>query len=228
VGADTESDPALRQRRAAALGGTGNADLDAIRAKVLAVTDALGDHPVTYCTVFENITDATDGAGRPPHSIEVLCQYPALAATDLAVATAIFQAKAAGIQTYGAGTVVSESVLDSSGGAHMIAFSKPTLVRIYVIANVIKGPNYPTAAPPADGPTLIANALVAYAADKWQPGVSVKDALLYGPVQDACDVADITSIFIGTAPAPGTATNIAIGVRQQATLAFADITVNAS
>lgn len=88
---------------------------------------------VTSATCVENETDVTDGDGRPPHSIEVVVgglYDPA------EVAEAIFNAKAAGIATYGS---ESYTVYDENDDPHVVYWNEPTEVFVNVLVNVTSG-----------------------------------------------------------------------------------------
>ena len=52
---------------------------------------------VTFATGYQNDSDETDSAGRPPHSIEIVVQ----GGSDEDVAKTIWENKAAGIRAYG-------------------------------------------------------------------------------------------------------------------------------
>jgi uncharacterized phage protein gp47/JayE len=209
LGTDLETDAALRARREDELRATGNAAVEAIREKVLAVDS------VTDCYVFENPTDAVDGNGTPAHAVEVVVA----GGTDANVAAAIFASKAAGIATAGSTT---QSVTDSQGIAHSVKFTRPTPVNIYVVVSLVKNSlwNLSTA------PQATKDAILAYAALKYLVGKSVVDSQLYVPVFSVPGVEDITSLYIGTAPAPGTPGNISITLHQIAKFDSSRITIN--
>lgn len=66
LGSGEESDNVLRTRRVVELGRRGSSTVAAMRADILQVDG------VTFCAVYENDTDSTDSAGRPPHSLEAV------------------------------------------------------------------------------------------------------------------------------------------------------------
>lgn len=117
-GVVVEADPAYRQRQEDEL-QKGSASVDAIRSALLDNDD------VTYATVLENDTDATDVNGLPPHSIAAVVE----GATDAVVAGIIFTKKAAGIKAHGSTTV---SVTDQQGNAHAVGLTRPTLIPMTV------------------------------------------------------------------------------------------------
>jgi len=109
-GNNVETDTEFRTRRINALTGIAAARLEGIRSFLLLVAD------VTSAKVFENTTNVTDVSGRPPHSIECLV----FGGVDQDVLDAVFDRKAAGIETHGS---VSGTVTDSQGIDHTTKFS---------------------------------------------------------------------------------------------------------
>lgn len=209
LGADEETDAALRLRREDELRTSGNAALDAIRARLLQVDD------VTAATVFENTTDVTNGDGMPPHSVEALVQD----GDDQEIADALFSAVAAGIATHGTET---ETVTDSAGNDHEVKFTRPTEELIWVIVNVTVDEDlYPT-----DGDTQIKEAIVEFG-DAQRTG---KDAVASSLVAQAFSVAGVldATVLIGTTNPPVASTTIAIGLRELAVFDTSRITVNST
>jgi uncharacterized phage protein gp47/JayE len=130
LGRNLETDAELRIRRAETLQKAGAAAIDAIRARLL---DLSG---VTDVIAFENDTLVTDLAGRPAKSFEMVVN----GGDEQLIADTIWAAKAGGIRTYGSETT---SVTDSQGIARQINWSRPTLVPIYLIVNIIKTNQFP-------------------------------------------------------------------------------------
>lgn len=144
IGTDIEKDAAFRVRRLLLLAIGGRATVDAIRAALLGVTN------VTEAFLFENPTDVVDSNGLPAHSIEPV----AAGGTDVAVATSVFDNKAAGIETFGAD--ITEVIVDAQGTSHTINGSRSEPVEMFIDVIVIRNGNYPT-----DGDTQVENALKA-------------------------------------------------------------------
>lgn len=199
VGSDVETDAELRVRRVVELVTTAAATVDAIRNRLLKVPG------VKSCTVFHNDTDATDGDGLPPHSVEVLVDGGA----DADVWMATWLAVGGGIAMYGntPGTIV-----DSQGTTQSVTFSRPTLVPIYVTIDV----DVDALAYPSDGDTEIKVAVVDFGAP-FALGRNVTASGVGSAAFSIPGVLDTTSVFIGTAPAPGTSTTIPIALRERAT-----------
>jgi uncharacterized phage protein gp47/JayE len=144
LGTNIETDAAFRIRRENLLTVSGKGTVDTIRAKLLLVSG------VTEALVFENTTDITDGNGVPPHAIECVV----LGGTDAAIAQAIFDDKAAGIETFGGD--ITEVIVDSQGTSHTINASRADPVEMFIDITVVTDGNYP-----ADGDTQVAAALKA-------------------------------------------------------------------
>lgn len=208
LGSDLETDSALRVRREVELRSQGNAGLNPIRARVLALPN------VTECIVFENSTDNTDGSGLPPHSFEVLVD----GGDDATIRGAIFSAKAAGISTHGN---LTGTVADSAGDSHTIKFSRPETLDVYLAIDVTIDP----ATFPADGDAQIAQALVDYGDARFRVGADVVAAPLLAQVFKVSGVLDATPIKIGTVPAPTSTANLVVATRELAKLDTSRITV---
>jgi hypothetical protein len=93
---------------------------------------ANGGQPQPLMTVANNTTGQTITLtfGRPGKSFEIVAE----GGTDLAVATAIFGAKPAGIQAYGS-TIVT--VQDTFGNPYAIGFSRPTQVPFFIALTLV-------------------------------------------------------------------------------------------
>lgn len=174
LGTDTETDTALRVRREQELTRRGSSTVDAMR------TDLLQIDGVTFVAVYENVTDSTDGAGRPPHSVEVV----ALGGTTADLVAGIWEAKPAGIQTYG---VSSSTHTDTQGVDHTIGYSRPTAIVLYVDMTV----TYTTGRYAGD--TVMKQAIVDYADAELSVGYDVLIAKL---IQVAMSVAGVINVTV--------------------------------
>lgn len=148
LGRLVETDAQLRLRYRSGVYALGAATLPAIQANLEARVAG-----VTSVRVFQNDTDTVDGVGRPQHSIHVVAE----GGLDTEIADAIFQYKAAGIDTYGSVVV---QVTDSEGTEHSIRFDRPTPRYIWVSVVVTLLPAAEEPFPP-DGFTQIANNILA-------------------------------------------------------------------
>ncbi len=204
AGSFRETNQELRRRQAEELARPGSATVDAIRADVLQVPG------VTFATVIENDTDSTVD-GIPPHAFETLVIGGA--AED--IAQAIFLTKPAGIRAYGQTT---EGVTDSQGNGHLVGFTRPTDLNVWVIVELkYMGGQY------------IGNSAVAQAINDWgdqnlSPGHDVLYSRLLQIVMSLPGVVD-AELSIGTSDPPTMPTNVVVGVREIARLDVSRILV---
>lgn len=204
--ADSDADLYVRRERALAL--SGSSGVDQIRADVLAVPN------VTSCQVFENWTDATDDQGLPATSFEVVL-FDDAGADDDAVAQAIWESKPGGIRSYGQ-TGESGTALDKNGDPHVMAFSRATIVPIYITAKRTARDGY-----------------VGDTEFKLQLATNLDAALGTGDDVSEWDISDaahglgakISQIRFGTAPSPTTDTDVPIGNRSIARFDSSRITL---
>lgn len=207
LGRDVETDAALRLRRVTELRATSNTSVPAIRARLLGVDG------VTQCTVFENVSDATDANGLPPHSVECLVT----GGTTADVTEKIFNCVAAGIATYGTS---SATVTDSLGNSYTIYYSRPTNLPIYVEFNV----SVDASKWPADGVTQIQQ-LVADYGDTLTTGRDVVSSSLTAQSFKVPGVLDSVA-YISTSPFPTSTATIVVNNRQLAVYDTSRINVN--
>jgi len=223
VGAALEGAAALRVKREVELTSDALAAANAIRAHMIKVT------AVKACTVFVNNTDATDANGLPPHSVEVLV----LGGADADVAQAVWEAVGGGIATCSSSSN-SAVITDSSGNPQTVYWTRPTAVPIYIDATVL----YDASAYPSDGDAQIKNALVTFGAS-YVIGKDVRASALIaacfdGPTSTADTatpvpgVLDVSPLYLGTSPGPGSSSPVLIGLRQIATFDTSRITVTSS
>jgi hypothetical protein len=234
VGSNIETDPDLRLRRNLELSAAGATTAAAIRGEVLkfmvvptTTTDTLN------CAVLYNDTDLTDANGLPPHSIEVIAYQPGNTSDDdVALATLILNAKAAGIGTY-SGNGTYKDVIDSQGNTERVYYTRPTTTTIYVDITAL------TTNPALVAASSIKEALVNYAEGtngnpgEYAPGIDVianaLKAQVFTSPNDAAvgvpGVIDVTAFTLGTSPSPVGTANISIDIRHIATLSTGNITV---
>jgi uncharacterized phage protein gp47/JayE len=127
VGKGIESDTELRIRRRQSIRKSGSGTVEALRARLLDEVEG-----ILQVIVYENVEDFVDGEGRPPHSIEALCD----GGDEQDIANKIWLYKSGGIQTFGS-TVIN--VIDSNGDIQPIHFNRPINVYIWfqITINVI-------------------------------------------------------------------------------------------
>lgn len=218
IGNDEATDEELRLLREAELASPGNTPIDALRGDLLNVED------VVAVTIFVNNTDTTDADGIPPHAIEALVQPTETLededAFDQSIWDALLANVAAGIKTHGD---IEGTATDEQGTAHVMKYSRPTAVPIYIILDVIIDEDeYPL-----DGDDLIKTAIT----DWGDAQASGKDAVASAITAQAFSVdgvLDVTSVKLGTAPGPTLSATIPISLREIATYDTVRITVNAT
>lgn len=213
VGAAVEQDGSLRIRREDELQAGAFGTVDAIRANLLQVGRGT-PNPVTACTVFENPLSVTSVDGLPPHSVECLV----LGGVDQDIFAMILRSKDAGIEAHG-NTVGSAA--DSAGIPHVIKFTRPTEILIWLELDVQKSADDF----PIDGVAQIKLAIVTnlggYSFGKnvtsWGVGASIKDVP---------GVLNVTQIRLGITPFPFGTADIPIGIREIARFDTSRIVVN--
>lgn len=209
LGTDVESDTAYRIRQVAELRAIGSSTVAAIRAKMFEVTN------VTDCFVFENNSDVTDVNGLPPHSFECVVN----GGVDATIASTISLNKPTGIATHG---TTATATLDGNGFAVTINWSRPVVLNIYIIVNLIVS----KAQFPSNGATLVQDAVVSYEVN-YHVGSEVRSSALVPSIFAAtAGVLECQLPLIGTAPSPGSSATIVVNNRQKADLDTSRTTVN--
>lgn len=208
LGRAEETDESLRLRRAKSTSTPAQAVLDSVYGALANIA------AVSQVRVFENDQDTVQPVtSLPPHSI--YCVVDGGAAAD--IAAAIWLRKSAGATMYGA---ITQQITDNQGNPHDIKFSRPTDVNIYIVINLVTRTGWPS-----DGATRIKNALVAWALTEQEIGEELIHSRLFSPVNTVPGFS-ITSLFIGTSPAPSGTANIAVAFDAIARLDTSRITVN--
>lgn len=210
------TDAELRLLREQELATGGSSPINALRAELLRIANVIA------VTIFENVTDIIDADGVPPHSIEALVRGPVSpdAAFDQSIFDALLAGVAAGIRTHGS-TVGSAT--DDQGTVHVMKFSRPTNVPIYVTITVIKDPDeYPI-----DGDAQIKAAIVAYG-DLQNTGKNAVASRIAAAAFTVTGVLDVVTCFIDDAPVPLTEATVDISLRQLATYSTTNISVISS
>lgn len=167
LGRNDETDPELRAHREAELRRAGSAALDAI---VADVSDVEGTIAVRG---RENDTESTVD-GLPPKSFQIVVwDGDPPQASGAAIAQAIWNAKAAGIQSFGSETGTAE---DRQGADHDVSFSRATQRELYIEIDVmIDDDVYPD-----NGDTLVIAAVLAAANTRWTIGADAVPSALIG------------------------------------------------
>lgn len=128
LGTLQDNDPQARVVRETDLRSSGNATVDAIRARLLGITLPDGNKPVTQSFVFQNESEVVDGNGLPGHSL--LCiLYDGISAVvpNDTVAQTLWKSKPAGVHMIGN---ASGTAIDFLGEDQTVFFSRPSITRI--------------------------------------------------------------------------------------------------
>lgn len=201
LGRNRETDEELRARREATLRAVGSGTFESLRASLLLLPG------VQQVRLFENTSMETDATGLPAKSFEAVIQ----GGDDETIFREIWRRKPAGILAHG--SVVGQ-VEDSQGFQHVVRFSRPLEVPIYISIKIRKGSAYP-----ADGSDRIKAALVAYG-QSLEIGQHVIAARLYPVIFSAAPgILDVPVLALGTAPNPTDPDNITIAARELALFA---------
>lgn len=187
LGRSTETDDEYRTRIAIGEGSPCLGTPPSIEAYLLANVAGIGS-----ATVIENATSTVDGAGRPPHSYEVIVT----GGTDADVAEAVWYSHGAGIELFGN---TSEIYVDPRGRPHTVYFSRPTAINIAIRVTYTA---YPEEVLPGNAEELMRTALVEYVNDLGGD-VDVIVGRMFSVVYGAVDGLDDVTIETQTLTSPG-------------------------
>lgn len=146
-GTEEETDVQLRSRRERSVSRTATSVIGALYGEVSNVPN------VTAVRILENVTNEEDGNGLPPHSFQTIVS----GGSDENIARAIWVKKPAGILTFGE---IPVEVVDEQGIPHIINFSRPEEVEIYVLVRTTASIGYPV-----NGDKDMKTAIVEYSED---------------------------------------------------------------
>lgn len=130
AGTNVETDTELRIRRLTDLETALAGPLDAIVNKVKTVPG------VTQAVGYENQYNVPDGAGRPPHSVQIYV----LGGADQDIYQAIYDSKDGGAQAYGD---ICGNAVSNQGQNEPVCFSRYIAKPVYGIINVSVNINFP-------------------------------------------------------------------------------------
>ncbi len=196
---ETEAEARRRQQRSTSL--TSYRQIEAIYAAVMNVAG------VTFCRAYQNReTFPADARGIPFKEVAVVAEGGA----PREIAQALFLRFPVGVIGHGN---VHEVFYDNQGVSHVISFSRPTEIEIYVQVDVtiINRADFPDT-----GAELIKAAIVDYAEyggagndDGFPPGASIICSRLYTPVNSIAGH-KVTGLRIGTAAGTLTESDIPV------------------
>jgi len=194
-GSEPETDSEFRLKRERELEAQGGANLDAIRADVSRVDGVIG------VNAYENVK-GYEVNGMPPHSILITVR----GGSDADVAEAIFNSKAAGIDTTGNTSVIVE---DSQQEEHTIYFSRAAAVNFYADITIEPGELWDN----STDPDYIKEQVAAYV-----NSLSIGSDVIYYEVIHAIfnseGVYKVPQLLIGLSSPPGSTGDIVIADNQ--------------
>jgi len=210
-GTEADDDAALRTRREEDLAASGSSTLDSLVADIERASQDGGTIVGLQAgtRAFENTTAVTDAEGRPPHSFEVLL-YDGVTpdpGNNDAIAQIIWDSKAGGIRSYGSDSGVATDV---NGDAHVVYFSRVNVVAIYLLFDLIVGPDYDGTNADDTIRTLVAEQANAkfITPGKTVNALTIKAMPLVEP-----GIIDVATLTMGLTPFPFSETNLTLGPR---------------
>lgn len=219
-GNPVETDAQLRARQAISVALPSRTVL---QGTIAAIAATLG---VTRYNVIENFTNTTDSNGTPAHSVSAVVE----GATDLAVATAIYNNRGIGPLMNGAtpstGGSTSVNITDPiTGLTTAVGFYRPTNVPIFitVTAHLQNGGT-------SAQQTALKNALLAYLAT-LQIGATVNFGALVSAAMSvnpnlALPIIEVRALTFATTATPTTTTDVTMLFTQVAQAVPANVIVN--
>ncbi len=168
---------------------------------------------VTEVTIYENDTSVVDGNGVPAHSFLPIVS----GGLSQDIGNAIWENKPTGILSYGNTSV---NVTDIQGGAHIVSFSRPNPVVIYISMDITTDVNFP-----ANGNDAIRSAIIAYFSANFGTGDDVIYSRLYTPINSVVGH-EVNSLFIGTSPSPTGIVNVPIAFSDIASISSVNILIS--
>lgn len=215
VGSAAETDSALRIRQAQSVA------LASVTPFV-ALDGAIANIPgVTRHKLYENDTGVTDSNGLPPHSISAIVD----GGDVTEIAQTIRGKKGQGVSTFG---TTSVTVPDTYGNPHVIKFSRPTNVPIFVAITIKAFTGYTS---------VIGDQMKREIAD-YINSLNIGDSVLLSRVYSPANLGvvsggnaryyDITDLMIGKSSETVAAANVNIAYSKSASCDVANINITVS
>lgn len=212
LGFTSLTDEEFRLLREAEVAASGTGTNDAM------VADLRRLGGVRVVEIFENDTPVTDADGLPGCSFEILIQ----GGDDQEIRNTIQANRPTGIRTHGN---VSGTALDAGGKSHVVKFSRPVEVPIYVDVTLLKDPSL------YSGDDAVKSAVATIVAVIGADAVAMKLASFVLGVAGVTDVprsGPLLGVLVGLAPSPTSDATVVITSRQLATYAIAHTTISSS
>lgn len=225
LGSPIASDAQLRLTRQQELTQSGSSTVDAIFAKLVALLSGITGASVAP---FNNESDSIDANGLPPHSFEMVVWDPSSAISNNQFAQTIWDSKPAGIKSFGSST---GNAIDKTGATQIVAFTKATVVPIYI--SYILAPKVSYIGDAAFGAAVALNCSEGIVANNNGVLTTVLDPFATGVNVTLYDLtlatqglgAQVLSCLFGVAPSPVSSSDIVVGTRRIATFDTVRISV---
>jgi hypothetical protein len=212
-----EEDDDYRVRQEEELAASGSGTVASITADLLEVAN------VQTAKVIENTSSTPDPVtGTPGRSMQAIIYDPEGADSDQ-IAQSLLNGKPAGIGYYGSNS--SGTATDAKGGTHVVPFTRPAQLLVYLAFTV-------TFTPDLTGPeqtaaiAAVKAAAVAYGVANLSPGVGVKALRLASAADGVAGIDDVTSLALDFVPSPTNTANLPVGALQVAQLDTSRVLVN--
>ena len=200
TGTNVETDTALRLRRASLTVSSGGSTADSIRTTLLAVPGVIS------AVVLENDTFTTDYNGQPGKTFQALIWDGATsAASNTAIAQAIWNTKPSGIQAFGA---TAANAVDSTGKVQSVSFTRVYQFPVYFSYVLATNSSFP-----ANGDALVQAAVVAAFASVG-PGATLIALSFRALALTVPGVTDVTSFAMDVVYPPTNTANLIFGAFQ--------------
>lgn len=217
-GKDVDTDAMLRDRRVLELAAQGSSTTRSIASKLSRAFPG----KLQSVVVFENDTDTTDANGVPPHAIEALIydgEVPSVDNDDVAVV--VFNAKAAGINTFGNESGTVTALVAGIETEKTVYFSRAELLTTYLIITLTKSLGYV-------GDDEVRRFVAEQGNARYKPGDDVVALVLKALPLTLQGVFDVTNLKLGFTASPTNEANLVVGARQIARFDTTRITVISS
>jgi len=195
TGRNRESDPDLRVRRRESVSFPATATIDAIRSRLLQVTDLFD------AIVRQNNGEFTDENGVPPQHIWTVVRGGA----DGDIADVLYRTTAGGIGFFGE---EESEVLSESGQSYTIRFDRADEIGLYVDMTIIPNGDYPI-----DAEDQIKAAVTEWVAANIGIGDKLKYSRIYTPINSVPGF-EVTELFIGITENPVGTESLDVGVAE--------------
>ncbi|MGZ9875552.1 baseplate J/gp47 family protein [Raoultella ornithinolytica] len=210
VGVAAETDAQLRVRQSQSVALPSLTPFEAVDGAIANIDG------VTRHKLYENDTDNPDANGLPPHSIAAIVE----GGDATVIANSIRGVKGQGVTPYGSTVIV---VPDKYGNPHLVGFSRPVDVPIYVKITITPLTGYTSQV----GDEI--KAVVAAYINSLAIGASVLLSRIYSPANlgvvsgGNARYYDITELLIGTSADSVAAANVFIAFDQSASCTVSNI-----